>query len=266
MCGRFYVSEAELDDFAALVEGIEKDLLKPRSNPDGTADLVPGDVVPTLVGAGYSDAGHTAGSSLSFWQPYLTASSVRLLTWGFPGPAGKGLVINARAETVMEKPLFRLPFQGHRCLIPASGFYEWMDADTPQEDALAEGPVQLSMADLSKPDMAPVVRQHRRASAKSAKRIRYRFLARDGQPLALGGIYWTFPVDAVTRKTCFTILTVSANADVSPIHERMPLLLPRDAFSDWLLPGVTDRIRSLLRPASAETLLCEASPSIREAR
>ncbi len=266
MCGRFYVSEAELDDFAALVEGIEKDLLKPRPNPDGTVDRVPGDLVPAIVGTGFSERAHTATAGLGFWQPHLSTAGVRLLTWGFPGPSGKGLVINARAETVMDKPLFRLPFQGHRCLVPANGFYEWRDPEPELEAPQDEGPRQLSFADLSMPAVTASVRPPRGGPAKSGKRIRYRFLSSDGQPLALGGIFWTFSLDAVTRKTCLTILTVAANADVAPIHERMPLLLPRDTFSDWLSPGVSHRVRSLLQPAPSETLRCELSPSPSERR
>lgn len=266
MCGRFYVSEAELDDFAALVEGIEKDLLKPRPNPDGTVDRVPGDLVPAIVGTGFSEIANAAAPVLGYWQPPLSAVGVRLFTWGFPGPSGKGLVINARAETVMDKPLFRLPFQGHRCLIPASGFYEWREPEPAQEESLAEGPMQLSFTDLSMPAVTASKGQTRGGPAKSGKRIRYRFLSSDGQPLALGGVFWTFSLDAVTRKTCLTILTVAANADVAPIHERMPLLLPRDTFSDWLRPGVSDRVRSLLQPAPSETLRCELSPSPSERR
>ena len=256
MCGRFFVSEAELDDFAALVEGIEKELLKPRPNRDGTADLVPGDGAPVLVDAGYS------------------GPASRVLTWGFPGPGGKGRIINARAETVMEKPMFRLPFQGHRCIIPAAGFYEWRDADADGEAmGKEEGPVQLVLpgmdafeatsgnAGIGRPNTSrPAMERNAR---KMAPRIRYRFLAADGRPLAMGGIYWTFPIDAVTKLTAFTIITVAANEDVQPIHDRMPLLLPQHAISAWLHPGMTAQVGSLLVPAPIGLIRCE--PSLAEA-
>jgi putative SOS response-associated peptidase YedK len=282
MCGRFYVSEAELDDFAALVEGIEKDLLKPRPNPDGTADLVPGDVAPVIVGASFTDAAwqrHDPAPAfitgpLSFWQSPLAYTQVRLLTWGFPGPGGKRPVINARAETVMEKPMFKLPFQGHRCLIPASGFYEWADTDadtdvdadalgqpggmpprrqgTATRETMEDAPVQLAL-----PFMAPAAETAATGRKNAGRRIRYRFSSRDGRPLALGGIFWTFRLDTAVERTCFTILTVAANDDVAATHDRMPLLLPQAAFADWLRPGVSDRVRALLRPVPANTLLRE---------
>ena len=258
MCGRFYVSDAELDDFAALVESIGNDLLKPRPNPDGTADLLPGDSARVLVDGGVS------------------GSQAKALVWGFPGPGGKGRVINARAETLLEKPMFRLPFQGHRCIIPATGFYEWRDADP--ETAAAdteEGPVQLVLPGMEAFSSLPAGSGNSHlsgaprlsrsvlaaSSGKASRRIRYRFLGADGRPLAMGGIYWTFPLDAATRLTAFTIITVAANQDVQPIHDRMPLLLPQRALSTWLQPGAGEAVRELLVPAPAGSLLCEPSPA-----
>lgn len=273
MCGRFYVSEAELDDFAALVEDIGKELLKPRPNADGTVDLVPGDPAPVFVAGSLSGPSDSATGSVlptlrdPYWRTHAGDHPVRLLYWGFPSPAGKGKVINARAETVMEKPLFRLPFAGHRCLIPARGFYEWMDAPAPEpEDAVPREPEQLSLfgPELSEsvPQGVPQRDSRGVASRRSVPRIRFRFSSRDGSPLAMGGLYWTFPVPGGGTVTAFTILTVAANDDVREVHDRMPLLLPPHAFSDWLRPGVSDSVRARLLPPESGLLRVERSPGV----
>ena len=248
MCGRFYVSEAELDDFAALVERIEKDLLKPHSNGDGTTDLLPGDAVPVLVPrAVESHGGVPAG-----WEDLSEIGAMRVLEWGFPAPQGKGRIINARSETVLEKPIFRLPFQAHRCLVPARGFYEWSD---PPAGAVAEGaesePTQLTLDGFLPPYEAP---EAAGAPKRRPHRIRHRFLSTEGRLIAMAGLYWTFRPTPLTTLTAFTILTVPSNPDVAPVHDRMPLILDEPARRIWLAPGRMNQAAGLLVPAPAGSL------------
>ncbi len=105
-------------------------------------------------------------------------------------------MINARAETLAEKPSFRRPYRRRRCLIPASGFYEWQK--------LPEGkqPVYICAA--------------------------------DERPLAFAGLWdeWQSP-DGDTIKSC-TIITTRANRFVRDLHDRMPVCLARDAQTVWL--------------------------------
>lgn len=115
--------------------------------------------------------------------PIQTAQGMTTMRWGFQRPGGRGLFINARAESAAHKPLFAACVQSRRCIVPADAFYEW-DAD---------------------------------------KRC-YLFSARDHAPLYMAGLY-TLDSDSTPR---FVILTQSANADVSPIHHRMPCLLPSE--------------------------------------
>lgn len=103
MCGRYEIkiSEAELKDIIAEVQkkfpGEELD----------TSEIFPTNKVPVLLGQG----------NQAYWQPTI---------WGFPQYGDKpGVIINARAETVEEKPSFRDSFLFRRCAVPASGFYEW---------------------------------------------------------------------------------------------------------------------------------------------
>ncbi len=107
----------------------------------------------------------------------------------------KASTINARADKVAESPAYREPFKRRRCLIPISFFYEW----------------------------------RREGSSKQPYLIRFR----DERPFALAGIWdrWDRGEDAI--ESC-AIITTNANEVVAPIHERMPVILPLEAFELWL--------------------------------
>jgi putative SOS response-associated peptidase YedK len=121
-------------------------------------------------------------------------------------------MINARSETAADKPSYRAAFRRRRCLIPADGFYEW--AQRPR------GPKQ------------PV-----------------RFTVGDGEPFAFAGLWeqWASPDGAL--ESC-TILTTAANALVARVHDRMPVILPPEAYDRWLHTGETEArsLLELLRP------------------
>ena len=153
------------------------------------------------------------------------------LRWGLiPSWAREASVghrmINARAETVAEKPSFRTAFRKRRCLIAADGFYEWL----------------------------------RPAASGSRSRTParpYFFRGKNGGGLMMAGLWesWTDQGTGESIDSC-TVLTTTANADVAPIHHRMPVLLEREGWSLWLDPLLADRSRlaPLLRPAVKDTL------------
>lgn len=127
-----------------------------------------------------------------------------LLRWGLiPSWANDASIgarlINARSETVLEKPAFRTAFRRRRCLIPASGFYEW------QATAAGKQPFYITSV--------------------------------DGEPMAFAGLWeqWRAPDGALLES--YTILTTAANAVVAPIHDRMPVILPPDLDALWLDPA-----------------------------
>ena len=126
--------------------------------------------------------------------------------------------INGRAETVDSKPAFRAAFKSRRCIIPASGFYEWK-----------------VLPDGKQP---------------------YCIHPAQGGVFAFAGLYehWEGEGDEVID-SC-TIIVTEANAVVSEIHDRMPVILPPTAFSTWLDPELRDtaRLRSLLLPYPAEAI------------
>ena len=113
----------------------------------------------------------------------------------------KANLFNARSEGAAEKPSFRDAMRRARCLLPASGFYEW-------------------------------------ASAEGGKRPYY--ISRvDGRPLALAGLWSVWRKGEVPVLSC-TILTTAPNAVVRPLHDRMPVILDEAEFERWLDPDVDD--------------------------
>ena len=152
---------------------------------------------------------------------------VALLHWGLvPGWAKERVefgpkLANARAESVAEKPVFRDAFRRRRCVLPASGFYEW--------------------------------------EARGKTRLPWLFRRRDGQPLLLAGLWdsWRAP-DGGVLESC-TVVTTGPNELVRPIHDRMPAILEPQQCDVWLDPTaqVPDRLAPLLRSLPAEQLTAE---------
>ncbi len=133
-------------------------------------------------------------------------------------------MINARAETVAEKPSFRQAFLKRRCLIPADGFFEW--------EKLANGKKQpwwIRMQDEEPFAMAGLWESW---SPKTRTE-----LTDDGKPHA-----------QKTVQSC-TILTINANTDMQSLHDRMPVILPVDAWDAWLNPTTEKAaLQALLKP------------------
>ena len=147
-----------------------------------------------------------------------------LLRWGLipswsKDPAIGNRLINARAETVQEKPSFRNAFRRHRCLIPTNGFYEW------QRQERGKQPYFVRM--------------------------------RDGRVFAIAGLWdrWESS-DKDVIETC-TILTTGANTVLAPIHGRMPVILPQAEYARWLDPALKDpdSLSPLLVPFPPEGML-----------
>lgn len=127
-------------------------------------------------------------------------------------------MINARSETIAEKPAFREALKSRRCLIPADGFYEWKKLEKTKQP--------------------------------------YCFSVGDEGIFAFAGIWdrWKSPEGQIIE-TC-SILTTSANELVRDVHDRMPVILPPEAFDLWLDPGFTNRdgVLELLKPIAASAM------------
>ena len=124
--------------------------------------------------------------------------------------------INARGESVHRLATFRESFRGKRCLLPASGYYEWK---------------------------------------RDGKRKRPFYIRRkDGGPMALAGL-WDFWTDGAAKVTSCCLITTDANVLLQPVHNRMPVILSPDQFAGWLSPGTDEeKLRSWLKPCLPDEL------------
>lgn len=151
---------------------------------------------------------------------------LRLLRWGLipswaDDPSIGARMINARAETVAEKPAFRSAFRRRRCLILADGFYEWKRP--------AEG-------------------------GKGPKQPYYVKLA-DGSPYAFAGLWESWQAGEGEKVRSCAIITTDANDLVSGIHHRMPVILAPEDYGRWLAgPEDGDDLQALLRPYPSEEM------------
>jgi putative SOS response-associated peptidase YedK len=132
--------------------------------------------------------------------------------WATEAKVGSRM-FNARAETLTRSPAFARAFQRRRCLVPVDSFYEWKREGTFRQ------PYRVSRA--------------------------------DGRPLVLAGLWagWHDPLTDAVRRT-FTIVTTTPNEVLSDLHDRMPVILPDDAWSRWLDRSPADRgeLNGLLQP------------------
>lgn len=162
MCGRYYID----DETAKEIEKIVRQVSDKYSHK---GDVYPTNQVPVV----YSK------------QESLFCDNI---IWGFPNFKNKGVIINARSETVKEKRTFSDSVLHRRCIIPATGFYEW---------------------------------------DKAKNKVTFR--RKDNHILFMGGIW-----RAYEEEKRFVILTTNANASVSMVHERMPLILEQSELENWI--------------------------------
>lgn len=199
MCGRFALSSIPKSIFDEFV--IVPPPVRARYN------IAPTQHAPVVL----QDSGHSPALENLYWG--------LIPSWA-KDKSGGVRAINARAETVAEKPAFRDAFRHRRCLIPATGFYEW----------------------------------------KREGRIRtpYYFTS-DSKPLVIAGLWECWRGDEGTVRS-FTIITTGANGTMAAIHDRMPVILPKRSWRKWLEPGNGARavLQALLHPAPDDLLQCRA--------
>jgi putative SOS response-associated peptidase YedK len=151
-------------------------------------------------------------------------------------------MINARMETVADKPAFRRAFASRRCLLPADGYFEWYP--TAEERPKTKAGLR---------------------SSKGQRKQPFFIHPRDGGSLAMAGLYeiWRDPTKDDEdpdrfRWTC-TVITTDAQDDLGRIHDRMPLMVERERWGAWLDPRTAkDSLLDLLTPAAPGRL--EAYP------
>ncbi|MQA96166.1 MAG: SOS response-associated peptidase [Streptosporangiales bacterium] len=260
MCGRYASTRdrAELMDLFAVERDATAEELKPDYNVAPTKEVY---AVLTSTPRGERKRAGEAGEAGAATpeepeEPQEPVRELRELRWGLIPFWAKDLsigsrMINARAETVSEKPAFRRAFARRRCLLPADGYYEWYAPDAAE------------VAD------APAAAGQERPGGKKPKKPPkqpYYIHPADGGVLALAGLYelWKDPElpDDHPRKwlwTC-TVITTSATDELGRIHDRMPMFVEGDKWDAWLDPTLTDPelVRPLLVPAGQRGLTAYA--------
>lgn len=140
-------------------------------------------------------------------------------------------LFNARSETVLEKPAFKRAFIRGRCLVPASGWYEWRRSEDGKQP--------------------------------------YHLRSRTGEPIAFTGLFDVWRDGAGKRVVSCTILTTAAPEELLWLHERMPVVLPYDDYDLWIdrsTPDIAD-LTEVLKPYPPEGLeVYEVSPGVNSAR
>ena len=177
MCGRFYVAvdDPELREVLKSLEEENQRRSLPLP-PVKTGEVFPTDYAAALV----------AGEGRPKFEQ---------MRWGFSRHDGKAVIINARAETVLELPTFRKPAAENRCLIPASYYYEW------------------------------------KAEPGLKKKIRHIMRDSRATTIYLAGVFRQEADDDTPR---FVILTKAAVRQIQEIHDRMPVILSREQQREWL--------------------------------
>ncbi len=231
MCGRFSASMTTAD--LASFFGIRAEDV--RTGPMSPSwNVAPTDTVHVVLERHPRD-------ELGVRDPSVVRRQLRACRWGLIPSWAKdrsmgARLINARAESVATKPAFRKALVARRCLLPADGYYEWL----PQSDG---------------------------------RKQPFFIRRRDDVPVVLAGLYemWRDPVgpaDANLLWSC-TVVTTEASPAVREIHDRMPVLLPPDAWDRWLDPAYADvdALCALLVPAPAESIEAwPVSPAVSSVR
>jgi putative SOS response-associated peptidase YedK len=245
MCGR-YASSRRPEDLIEEFE-IDRSEVKESLAPDyNVAPTKPVYAVlqrpgrpPSKNSAGPAERQDSAGPAERQDSAGPAERQLRVLSWGLvpswaKDPSIGNRMINARMETVTEKPAYRKAFASRRCLLPADGYFEWYTTEQ---------------------------------KTKAGKPLKQPFFIHpaDGRVMAMAGLYeiWRDPTrgdddPARFRWTC-TVLTTTAEDAVGHIHDRMPLLVEKERYAAWLDPAVSNPdLLSLLVPAAPGLL--EAYP------
>ncbi|MER5872055.1 SOS response-associated peptidase [Streptomyces sp. NPDC002044] len=233
MCGRYAASRSPED----LVEAFGVEKWEPEESLEPDWNVAPTKEVLVVLDRPVKDA-----------PDPRPVRQLRVLKWGLvpswaKNPDGAARMINARSETLHEKPSFRRPFAQRRCIVPADGYYEWVTAHD-ERQLEVEG------------------------KKKRARKQPYFVLPADGSVFAMAGLYefWrdaTLPADH-PRAWWATCSVITAEAEAGPlgvapaegpasladIHPRMPLMLTPDRWDAWLDPARSDpgELRELLAP------------------
>jgi putative SOS response-associated peptidase YedK len=198
MCGRYTLKDPKLLKRRFSIHGKIPEI-KPNYN------TAPGQIMPVIVNHGEGNV-------------------IEMMRWGLIPVWAKDdkigyKMINARAETLDEKPTWKRPLKSQRCIIPASGFYEW------QKHGSTKQPFYIHLP--------------------------------DSELMGFAGLFDTWHDPAGNEVRSYSIITTTPNSLMKPIHDRMPAILHQSAEDSWIDPaadGNTGYLESLLRPYTAKDM------------
>ncbi|MBT3320150.1 MAG: SOS response-associated peptidase [Clostridia bacterium] len=177
MCGRYSFDDTrEIYEVRALLAQLAESV-----GEQAAASVKLGEVFPTDTAAILAQT--------------QTGHSTAAMDWGFPLHGSKKNIINARSETILEKPMFRNSALTKRCLVPCTGFYEWQKIEN--------------------------------------RKRKYKIDIKDENFFYLAGLYSMFKIDG-EQTLRYVIITAAANDFMKEIHPRMPLIVPKHNVADWL--------------------------------
>ena len=215
MCGRY----AQTADMRELMEQFSVTGTSPESSLPLNWNIAPTN--PIYIIRANDQTGNDA----------LQEKALAVVSWGLIGPwltdcqearASQSRAINARSESIHEKPTFRNAFRATRCLIPASGYYEWATA-----------------------------------LGKYSPKQPFYISAQDDKQLPIAGIWssWRAPSGEVIETA--SIITQEAQGELATIHSRMPVFMPQDRWDTWLNPRNTDvnELKSLMVVENPESIV-----------
>ena len=198
MCGRFVIATPHFSR-------IERALATPFQAVEPRYNIAPTQHIPVIRQAeqGYEMAELRWGL-IPFWSK---------------SPTTEYSTFNARSETVATKPAFRGPFRTRRCLIPASGLYEWKQ--------------------------------------EGGKKQPYFITGEDDEGMTFAGLWDEWRDRSGTTLASCTIIVGPANERIAPIHDRLAIILPENAYATWLDPQADlDQIQELLHPYPSDHMRC----------
>ena len=197
MCGRYLIEDEAYADILEILNN-----LNANKNTSGAGEFAKGEIFPASI------------------APVIAGDGILAVKWGFPHWKNSGVIINARAETALEKKMFGKPLRERRCVVPSSGFYEW-----------GHGSDLSSNMSLFENDELP---DSGIRSGGSKKKDKFLLRQPEDSMLYMAGIVSTFRDSFGEPYDAFVILTTIANDSVAVIHDRMPVILAPEEATSWV--------------------------------
>lgn len=195
MCGRFML-DSDIEDILRQYK-----ILKREVDDYKKGDIYPSQNTPIVI----DDNDRTLKSA----------------KWGFTLGGKSKLVINARCESIVDKPMFKNSFQNARCIIPANLFYEWKEEE-------------------------------------NKNKVKHEIFFMEKSIISLAGIFKFLPNNMGDKELSFVLLTTKANTHMQEIHSRMPLMIENDAFDYWLDDNTSiDIIEEIVKSNEGHHLIIE---------